>query len=227
MKLALSLLVAGLTAAAHSWKWDVWYGGDPDGRDGFASERNFSDPDGQAYDHFTTPYYVPVDRVYGSFFDSFEGRCTTAFVDIRTGVSSGNGGVRVFSGVFDASSTDLGYSLYGYELYRYTVDVGIVELSPGTYFLAISPIQWGNGRDFVASTSGANSINNDGHPDDNQFMKCPVYNFDYERVSNLEGGVGNWDLSYGVTSSFVPEPAPWLLLGAGGLLLWRRKERVE
>lgn len=221
------LLLLGLLAVAGATQAQVlYYGGDADGRNGFASERNAIVGDAASYDNFTLTSAANVTGAFGNFQDEFNGGCTTAFYDIRTGVSEGNGGVSVASGTVAATSVDTGMNIFGREVFKYTVNFAPLALGAGTYYIAISPVNGGSGRDFISTTSGANAVNNGGHPNGNQFLNSSFFGVNYTNWQNLVGQ-GNWDLSYGVLGTTVPEPASMAVLGLGAMALIRRRRAAK
>jgi hypothetical protein len=227
MKKLLILCLAAVSVAANADSI-LWYGGDLNpnaaNANGFASERNASVADAQSYDNFTLTSAAQLTQVFGNFQDEFNGGCTTAFYDIRTGITEGNGGTSVASGTISVTGTDQGMSIFGREVYRYQGNITPLNLAAGTYFLAMSPINAGEGRDFISTTDGTNSINNVGHPNGNQYLNSSTFGVDYTNWQNLVGP-GDWDLSYGVYGDAVPEPASMAVLGVGALMLLRRRNK--
>jgi hypothetical protein len=194
---ALSCL---FVTAAISHAAVVWYGGDFDGRNGAPNEVNGLLSEAKTYDDFTLTSPTLVTGAWSNnLFDSFT--ATTAEIEIRTGVSTGNGGTVVFSGTFPATISNTGRSGFGMTERQVKVTGLSVALSPGTYHLSVTPVGGGSGRSFVSSTSGANSV---GTPiaNGNSFVNSAELAFNFANANYL--GAGNWDFSMGIESGSGP-----------------------
>jgi hypothetical protein len=98
----------------------VFYGGDYDGRIGAPSQWT---PDFHAlvFDDFGLPQTSTLQSIWGNFglvqtVDYFIP--TEAYCEIRSGVSAGNGGTLLFSGILPVQSTPTGVSQWGLPEYQ-------------------------------------------------------------------------------------------------------------
>jgi hypothetical protein len=108
------------------------------------------------YDNFIVPVgqQWDISDVFSN--DLMTTSVASAHWEIRSGVSSGNGGTLIASGTESATPTATGRSLL---ITEYTVEVGLnVLLNSGTYWLTVSPIDSGSGRSFVSTTSGTGAV---------------------------------------------------------------------
>jgi hypothetical protein len=142
----------------------LWYNGDFDGEstgNGLANEDNTSLGSGQ-YSHIYDDFNVPAGGwdVGAVFSNNLENtNVTAATFEIRQGVSSGNGGTIVASGmtvtpdVFPTGRTGFGFV-------EMTVQVSNlnIHLNQGTYHLNVTPVGDLTGRSFNSSTMGANCV---------------------------------------------------------------------
>lgn len=198
----------------------LWYGGDPNGVDGLSSERNTVVSDALTVDDFDLHSASMITRVYGVFFSDMT--APRGFdVQIRTGVSSGNGGTLVYGANELAGTWErfAKFDNFGFSAYRAVIDIEHQNLAAGTYWLGIRVVGNGSGRAFIATTSGANSI---GSPvgNGNSFFDSSFFGISWASTSDLLGERS--DFAYGV----VPEPATMLALaGAFGALAARRRRK--
>src|SRR5271169_6828204 len=99
----------------------VWYAGDFDGRDGLRSQEGGTlgiNGDARAYDNFTLSSTTVVTDVYGKLLSSITPQATTAYWDIRIGVSPGVEGTIVAGGFASICTvTPTGRSGFGYTEY--------------------------------------------------------------------------------------------------------------
>ncbi len=183
----------------HHQPRTLWYNGDWDGRNSLSSESNTIVSDARTYDDFTVthPRGWDVTHVWGNF--QMTTNVQGANFEIRSGVSSGQGGTIV------ASGSDLPVTLTPHpagNLLDITVDVQLPEalhLDAGTYWLTVQPIGFGAGRAFVTTTSGVNSVGSPPGNNGNSFFDSRFFNFNFAPTnSSTILGSGTWDFSYGV-----------------------------
>lgn len=208
---ALTAAVPTLCSAA------LFYGGDYDGRNALANYVNGEHGGtGKTYDDFNVsggPVTVTSvwsnNLVDGMTFGSAE-------VEIRTGVTSGNGGTVVFSGAFPCTLTNTGRTIFGQPEKQVRVSGLSFNLSPGTYFLSVAPVGSGSGVAFVSTTSGANAA---GAPiaNGNSFINGSPSSYNWSSTSFL--GPGNWDFSMGVDTQTLVRVGPTSFSMLRGIVL--------
>jgi len=209
MKTASIIALAGLTAAASA----QWYNGDPDLVNGLAAEFNTAVADAYVFENFNHGGGA-IDLLYGNFF--WSSNITGYTYEIRSGMSNGFGGTLHASGTTDGgySMVPNGFDNFGFIGHTLTADIPDVNLGAGQYMMAISPVGDGQGRGFVQTTSGANSVGTPINDYRNWFHS------NYFGVTYGENYQGVPGFSYGVT---IPAPASAALLGLGALVARRRR----
>ena len=135
----------------------LWYNGDFNGVNGLANEDNTSLGSGQfasVYDDFNVP--SPGWSVTAVFSDNLSSTTVTgALWEIRQGVSEGNGGTLIASGMtMTPVVTPTGRSGFGFTEYMVEVTGLNVSLADGTYFLNVTPIGDLTGRSFDSTKIG-------------------------------------------------------------------------
>jgi hypothetical protein len=213
-----------LNTSAYAGLPILWYNGDFNSRNGLANERNTIVSEAAVYDDFNVPN-GEMWPVAGLFSDNLLNTTITgADWEIRSGVSEGNPGTLIASGTTDSPIvTPTGRSGFGYLEYMVEVTGLNLTLTPGTYWLNVTPIGDGTGRSYNSTTSGANCIGTPCGDDDNAFFNSTYFGtfFDhtYNQCSDCQ------DFSMGVIGIYIPEPATVALLacGAGALLVAARR----
>jgi hypothetical protein len=191
----------------------LWYNGDFNGVNGLANEDNTSLGDGEfasVYDDFIVPS-GPGWHVTSVFSDNLSStNVTGATWEIRQGISEGNGGTVIASGMtMTPVVTPTGRS--GFNFIEYMVEVtGLnVSLSPGTYWLNVTPIGDLSGRSFDSTTSGANCVGTPCGNNQNAFFNSNFFGANFTSTAN-EGQPT--DFSMGVVGTIsggcVPTPTP-------------------
>src|SRR5437867_4060047 len=186
----------------------LWYNGDFNGVNGLANEDNTSLGEGEfasVYDNFNVP--SPGWNVTAVFSDNLENtNVTGALWEIRQGISEGNGGTLIASGMtMTPVVTPTGRSGFGFTEFMIEVTGLNVNLPPGTYWLNVTPIGDLTGRSFDSTTSGANCVGTPCGNDRNAFFN-----------SNFGGGANFTsvfsDFSMGVEGTIsgggTPTPTP-------------------
>src|SRR5260370_27066299 len=134
--------------------------------------------------------------------------------EIRSGVSAGNGGTVVASGVSQGTQTLVSSWPDGEKIYRVEVDGLRVRLTPGTYWLSVTPVVPSaySTQSYVCATRGANAAGSPLGTDGNAFFySLAIPGNTFVDVQNA-GAVGiSGDFSQGVLissgSAAVPAPA--------------------
>jgi hypothetical protein len=190
----------------------LWYNGDFNNVNALPNEQNTFVEQSSIYDNFIVP--SPGWHVTSVFSDNLTFITVTgATWEIRSGVSEGNGGTVVASGmtttpvVTDTHRGGLGFPEFMIEVTGLSVD-----LAPGTYWLNVTPIDNGNGRSFNSDTSGRNCVGLPCGNDDNAFWTSTTFGTFFHNTSG--GDIGQPDFSMGVNGTIqgggcqTPTPTP-------------------
>jgi len=133
---------------------------------------------------------------------------TTAYWEIRSGVSEGNGGTLIASGTGATSNQATGRSEFGFNEYTNFVGGLSVNLGAGTYWMAVVPQDTGNAnRSFNSDTDGTNSVGS--QTNGNQYFNSAFFGANFTNANNE--GVFN-AFSQAV---YTPEPSSLIMLGSG------------
>jgi hypothetical protein len=203
--------VFALVAPARAHANILFYGGDFEpgspGNGVLANEHNTSVSLANVYQNFI----VPAGQIWNvtSLFsnDLLTAGTTIASADwsISTGVSSGNPGTLFAGGNSPVTITPTGRTAFGDVEYTFEVMGLSVLLSPGTYWLDVTPVGTGSGRSFNSNTLGLNAVGSDTAFD--QFFNSPPFSDFYTPTlppfANFSDGVGG---------SIVPEPTSLTLV---------------
>ncbi|MDR3618455.1 MAG: PEP-CTERM sorting domain-containing protein [Paludisphaera borealis] len=233
--LAAALLLNGGTARADGI---LWYNGDFDGRDALVNQTGAAD--GLVYDNFIVPTgsTFTITAVFSNNLMYDPTAASTAYWEIRSGVSAGDGGTLVASGDGADGVTATGRFepvIPGVSnVYEYTNQVSVnVTLGAGTYWLAVAP-DVSNQNSYISTTSGANAVGSPAGNDGDSFVSSTFFGANFTPTSDdSQEGPGTWDYSMGVIGTAaptVPEPSS-LLMGMVGLLasagcLWSRRRAL-
>jgi len=151
----------------------LWYNGDFNGVNGLANEENTSiGEDSHVYDDFLVTDSGGWD-VTAVFSDNLENtNVTGATWEIRQGISAGNCGILIGSGMtMTPVVTPTGRSGFGFTEYQIEVTGLAVHLPfSAPYWLNVTPIGDGTGRSFDSITSGANCAGTPCGNDQNAFF---------------------------------------------------------
>ena len=141
---------------------------------------------------------------------------TSAYWEIRSGLSQGNGGTLLASGTGSSGGgsflhTPTSNSAFGYQEYTDAVRAN-VNLGAGKYWFSVVPNDLnGGGRSFNTNTfvSGG-AIGSD--TDNDQYFVSSIFGANFDNANNW--GVFQ-DFSSGVIDGNAPEPSSLILLGSG------------
>lgn len=225
MAVAAALAMAVQSTASAQVQF---YNGDFDGTNGLSSEQNTIVPHSMAYENFTIGGAgIYLTGIFGQFQSDFSWANGAAW-EVRSGMSSGNGGTLLFSGVGAISQVLVG-AQFGMNVYSGGVSVAGHFLGAGEYWFGLSPIgTGGSGRAFVASTSGVGGVNS--NLDGLSYFNSAFFGSNFQAASEL---LAENDFSLGISGraadSTVPEPATMTLLATGlaGLAGARRRKRTN
>src|SRR4029077_14390229 len=105
----------------------------------------------------------------------------------RQGISPGNGGVLIASGMtVNPLVTATGRSGSGYTEFSVQVIGLSLYLPPGNgYFLNVTPIGDLSGRSFVSTTSGANAVGEPPGNNQNAFIDSNIFNLIFQSTADL------------------------------------------
>lgn len=197
--LLFACLAASCLATADQ---TLWYGGDLDHNRALYAQTGFS-RESYVYDDFdVTGIGARFTGAFGDYaaLDTYQ-LPTSARYEIRTGMSVGNGGTLVASGLAPATVKENGN--FNFSIGKFLISISGLDISlqPGRYWLSLSPV---SETTFITTTSGRNGI---GTPLGNgsSLWWDPSFAAYYSDVSRAFGQ-GTWDFSYGVKGEPVPEP---------------------
>ena len=167
----------------------LWYNGDFNGVNGLANERDTSLGAGQfaqVFDDFHVPDEAGWD-VHSVFSNNLENtNVTGATWEIRQGITEGNGGTLVASGMtMTPNVTPTGRDGFGFLEFMVEVTGLDVHLGPGDYFLNVTPTGDLTGRSFDSSTDGANCIGTPCGNNQNAFFNSNFFGANYSSTANF------------------------------------------
>lgn len=212
-KLALLLLLAVVASPVYA-DVTLWYNGDFDGVNGLVNQVDDSPFQAYVYDDFTIS--SGTWTLTGAFTNNLMSfAIESADVEIRSGVSAGNGGTLIY-GAYGVLFNQTATGRSGFNLPEYTISVDLpnLVLGPGTYWVMVAPRDTNGGVSFVSTTSGANCIGLPCGTGNNSFFDSAYYGAVFEPATTF---LSPADFSMGVigTSSAVPEPSSLIMLGSG------------
>jgi hypothetical protein len=233
MGLSLAML-AVMIVASPAGADTLWYNGDFNGVSALTNGSYSTGKDlamARVYDDFVVPTGTvwEVDTVWTN--NLLQGTYSMAEWSIRKGVSEGNEGTVVASGI-SSNVTQTATGRSGFGVNEYTIQVtGIhVSLTPGTYWLSVAPIGDQKNFTFISTTSGANAIGCPPGNNGNAFDNDPEFGY-LVSTTNVDASLVNFSMGVGSTALIgdpVPLPGAVWLLGSGlGLLAWGRKRRLS
>lgn len=167
----------------------LWYNGDFDGVNGLANERDTSLGAGQfaqVFDDFNVNDAEGWD-VHSVFSNNLENtNVTGATWEIRQGMSEGNGGTLIASGMTATPNVvPTGRSGFGFTEFMIEVTGLDVHLASGSYHLNVTPTGDLTGRSFDSTTMGANCIGTPCGNNQNAFFNSNFFGANYTSTANF------------------------------------------
>ncbi|MGA3315737.1 MAG: PEP-CTERM sorting domain-containing protein [Candidatus Korobacteraceae bacterium] len=210
-----------LTVAANAGNILYFYGGDFDpnnpNANGLANETDRivggSSYGAAAYQNFVVGSGITVTGLFTN--DLMSISPTNAYWEIRSGVSLGNGGTLIASGMGLDTVTATGRNAFGYTEYNNLVMGLDVPLAAGTYWFIVVPNGDSQiGRSFESNTFGLNSVGTSISND--QFFNSSFYGVNFGDPNDQACCFPNFSAGVYVSSGgTTPEPSSILLLGSG------------
>src|SRR5260370_34065278 len=138
---------------------NLWYNGDWNFQTGLSNGSNYQFQDAWIFDDFVAPASWQVSGLFSNNFSLPGTVGASARWEIRSGVSSGVGGILVAGGTSTAFAIPTGRVSFQQTEYTILVTGLSIGLAPGHYWLSVAPIDSGTGSNpFVSSTNGANCM---------------------------------------------------------------------
>ncbi len=138
---------------------------------------------------------------------------TTAYWEIRSGVSEGNGGTLIASGTGATTNQETGRSAFGYLEYTNYVGVNATLPGEGTYWFAVVPNDPNSGsRSYESNTFGINAVGT--QISDQQYFDSAFFGSTFTNADN----VAVFSTFSSAVYTAVPEPSSMIMLGSGLLV---------
>src|SRR5437773_3634657 len=189
----------------------LWYNGDFNGVNGLANEDNTALGSGEfasVYDDFNVT--GGGWTVSGVFSDNLSSTTVTgALWEIRQGISEGNGGTLIASGMtMTPVVTPTGRSGFGFTEFMVVVTGLNVSLPPCTYWLNVTPIGSNcGGRSFDSTTSGTNCVGTPCGNNQNAFFDSNFFGANFTSTAN-EGQPTDFSMGVNGTTGCPGTPTP-------------------
>jgi len=134
----------------------------------------------------------------------------TAYWEIRSGVSEGNGGTLIASGTGATSNQATGRSDFGFIEYTNFVGGLNVNVGAGQYWMAVVPQDVNNpNRSFNSNTDGLNSVGS--QTSNQQFFNSAFFGANFTNANSQ----GTFPIFSQAAYAPVPEPSSMIMLGSG------------
>ena len=198
----------------------LWYTGDFDGNNAIYNAVVPSVQQAYVYDEFIIPAGETwsITGVFSN--DLMDTTTSSAYWEIRSGVSAGVGGQLLDSGTDAATQTATGKTGFGFTEYTVAVSgLSGLTLGPGNYWLTVAPVVGSvNDNSDISTTSGAGAIGVQPGAGGNSYVDGSYYyalngGNDFEPASNYNSGSAV-DFSMGVQGivlASIPEPSSFTI----------------
>ena len=218
--LAALAMAAPSSAAAQT----LFYNGNWNLTDGQTSATNTGNANAIIFENFVVGGLGwNVTGLFGEFHQK-GALWTTANWEIRTGITAGNAGTLVASGIGPTTNAATGRALGAFTEYRATISGLNLLFAPGTYWLGLAPVgaSTAAGNDiYLSYTAGVNGVNS--VLDGDFFVRSVVHNYQepaaFSNVNFALGVLGTVVTQQQPPSSSVPEPSSLALMFAGSAVL--------
>ncbi len=219
-KVALLSLFAMLFLTTFAYADILFYGGDFDpnnpNANGLANENDAivgGNPYGAAtYQNFVNSDTWWITSLWTNNLSTLNP--SSAYWEVRSGVSEGNGGTLIASGTGSGANfkqDPTGRSGFGFLEYQDHVTGLNLHLDPGQYWFAVVPQDVNNpGRSFNSNTFGLNSVGT--QVSNQQFFNSAFFGANFTNA-NTQGVFQTF--SSGVDGTSIPEPSSMIMLGSG------------
>ena len=208
------------TASAQT----LFYNGQWNVVDGQTSATNTGNADAIIFENFVVGGLGwNVTGLFGEFIQR-GALWTTANWEIRSGITAGNAGTLVASGIGPTTNAATGRALGTFTEYRATISGLNLLLAPGTYWLGLAPVgaSTAAGNDiYLSYTAGVNGVNS--VLDGDFYVRSAAFNYQepafYNNPNFAFGVLGTLITQQAPPSSSVPEPSSLALMFAGSAVL--------
>lgn len=193
----------------------IFYNGEFMDRSNLSCERNTNVADSRVYENFHISGTWEITELFGSFMQQqTTTSLSTAYYEVRQGLSPGNGGTLVGSGHLNVSRSFIAQSAWNWPVYRVSGTPANLVLGTGDYWMTLAPEGKGNGQWFVMASTGANAVGSTAM-DGISYWDSTTWNVHWAQLPN--GYIGpavpiSWSLGVAGNKAEAPVPEPGSVL---------------